>query len=160
MQTDRLHEADGERLRDLRLRALADAPDAFESTHDETAARPVESWVQQLRDLPTFVVREGDRDLGMARGAIDPERPATGWLLSMWVDPAARGKGAGERLVDAVVGWARGAGLKRILLDVGDENAPAIALYARKGFEPTGDTSTLSPPREHIREHRRALDLG
>lgn len=159
MLIDRLHEADWERLRNLRLRALADAPDAFESTHDETAARPAESWIQQLRDLPTFVARDGDRDLGMVRGAIDPEHEATGWLLSMWVDPEARGRGAGDQLVDAVIHWAREAGLMRLQLDVGDENPRAIALYARKGFEPTGETGTLSPPREHIREHRRVLAL-
>jgi ribosomal protein S18 acetylase RimI-like enzyme len=42
--------------------------------------------------------------------------------------------------------------LKRLFLDVVETNTPAIALYARKGFVPTGEAGTLPPPRDHIRE--------
>ena len=77
----------------------------------------------------------------------------------MWVAPVARGRGVGDGLVDAVVDWARAAGYPRVVLDVGDENLPAIRLYERKGFEPTGRTRTFSEPRTHIREHERALVL-
>jgi len=30
----------------------------------------------------------------------------------------------------------------------------------RMGFEQTGETGSLSPPREHVMEHRRALYLA
>ena len=39
-------------------------------------------------------------------------------------------------------------------------NASAIALYARKGFQPNGEVSALPPPREHIREHQRELKIS
>ncbi len=77
----------------------------------------------------------------------------------MWVAPQQRGRGLGGAIVDAVVAWARAEGHSRLLLGVGDDNAAAIALYASRGFEPTGVTSTLPPPREHILEHERALVL-
>ena len=77
----------------------------------------------------------------------------------MWVAPEARRKGVGGALVDAVIEWARSAGVKRLLLDVADNNAPAIALYIQKGFQPNGEVSTFPPPREHIREHQRELRL-
>ncbi len=37
-------------------------------------------------------------------------------------------------------------GLARLVLDVGNSNHLAIALYERKGFKPTGVTGHLPPP--------------
>jgi GNAT superfamily N-acetyltransferase len=79
---------------------------------------------------------------------------------SMWVAANVRRTGVGGVLVDAVIEWARSSGVNRLLLDVADNNAPAIALYARKGFQPNGEVSTFPPPREHIREHQRELRLS
>jgi GNAT superfamily N-acetyltransferase len=155
----RLTPEDGERLREIRLASLRDAPDAFGSTYDETAARPDSSWRGQLETLATFVAVVAGLDVGIVRGAPFDGEPTAAILLSMWVAPAARGKGAGEALVSAVADWAREEGFERLLLDVANDNAPAIALYARTGFLPTGETGTLPPPREQIREHQRALVL-
>ena len=155
----RLTSDEGPRLRAIRLRALRDAPEAFASTAEETAARPPESWTEQLETLPTFVAVDAGNDVGMVRGALDPDDGDLVWLLSMWVDPAARGAGWGTALIEALVEWAGSTGRPRLALDVGDENAPAIALYARTGFTPTGERGSLPPPREHITEHRRERDL-
>ncbi len=159
MEIQRLTPGEAKRLRAIRLRALSNAPDAFGSTFEETAARPPKSWPKQLAELATFVVVLDGYDVGMVRGIRYEGKPGAAILLSMWVAPAVRGKGVGEALIDAVVDWARSEGFVHLLLDVADENAPAVALYARKGFKPTGETSTLPPPREHIREHQRTLDL-
>jgi ribosomal protein S18 acetylase RimI-like enzyme len=159
MKIERLSPDDEDRLRSIRLAALRDAPDAFGSTLEETSARPAESWRQQLRDLATFVAVMGGADAGIVRGVQLDEDPAVAILLSMWVAPTARGKGVGKALVDALVAWARADGFARLVLDVADDNQPAIALYARTGFEPTGETGTLPPPREHVLEHRRSLEL-
>jgi len=148
------------RLRTIRLRALSDAPDAFGSTLEEAVARPPEAWSKQLTDLPTFVAVCDGLDVGMVRGARDTGRARTAWLISMWVAPAWRSKGVGGALVDAVIDWARSSNVDRLLLDVVDDNNPAIALYARKGFEPNGEVSALPPPRQHIREHQRELRLS
>src|SRR5687767_15349606 len=147
------------RLRAIRLRALADAPDAFGSTFEEAAARPAETWSQQLRDLPTFVAVIDGLDVGMVRCQPDETQPDTAVLISMWVAPAVRRRGVGDALIDAAIEWAHASGVNRLLLYVVDDNAPAIALYARKGFQPTGEVATLPPPREHIREHQRELRL-
>ena len=155
----RLAADEGLRLRTIRLRALADAPDAFGSTYDETAARPMDSWTKQLQEIDTFVAAVDGEDVGLVRGAHDDLRPDAAWLISMWVAPEARGQGVGEALIDAVVEWARVRGARRMLLDVGDHNQPAIALYARKGFEPNGTIGSLPTPRSHIREHQRELQL-
>jgi GNAT superfamily N-acetyltransferase len=159
VQLARLNADEWARLRAIRLRALGDAPDAFGSTLEEAAARLPEAWATQLVDLPTFVAVENGRDDGMVRCARDENRGATAWLISMWVAPEARRRGVGGLLIDAVVDWARASGINRLLLDVADHNAAAIALYASRGFQPTGEVSTLPPPREHIREHQRELRL-
>jgi len=96
-------------------------------------------------------------DVGLVRGACDDLQPDAAWLISMWVSPEVRGQGVGEALIDAVVEWARVSGARRVLLAVGDHNQSAIALYARKGFEPNGTIGSLPTPRSHIREHQREL---
>ena len=155
----RLAADEGLRLRTIRLQALADAPDAFGSTYDEAAAWPLDSWTEQLQEIATFVAVVDGEDIGLVRGARDDLQPNTAWLISMWVSPEVRGQGVGEALIDAVVEWAQVSGARRVLLDVGDHNQPAIALYARKGFEPNGTIGSLPKPRSHIREHQRELQL-
>ncbi|MBL9103226.1 MAG: GNAT family N-acetyltransferase [Myxococcales bacterium] len=159
MRIDRLGAHEGERLRAVRLAALADAPDAFGGTLAEAVARPADAWQRHLIELATFVAVDDGLDVGMVRSARHPDEPETGELLSLWVAPGARGRGVGDALIDAVVAWARTEGLSRLVLDVGDHNAAAIGLYARHGFTPTGLTGSLPPPRAHVREHQLSLAL-
>ncbi len=152
-------EVAAQRLRNIRLRALRDAPDAFGSTLEDTLKRSPQDWLEQLKTLPLFLaVLDGD-DAGMVRYGADDRRAGVVWLLSMWVAPAARGKGAGDALVEAVVNAARQGGAKQMLLDVADGNHHAIALYARHGFKPNGVRGALPPPREHIAEHQMQRSL-
>jgi ribosomal protein S18 acetylase RimI-like enzyme len=154
----RLAEADWALARDLRLCALADAPDAFAATLADERGFPEARWRGRLarEDAATFVALHADRPSGIVVGG--PFDDGAG-LFSLWVAPAARGHGLGAALVRAVIAWAGARGHGRVLLDVGDDNAPAVALYAALGFQPTGRTGTLPPPRTHVREHQRALEL-
>lgn len=156
---ERLHAGEGPRLRAIRLRALADAPDAFGGTLEDAERRGLEDWEAQVERLPTFVWREVDADLGMVPGALHDSDPEAGYLISMWVAPEARGRGAGAALVCEVIAWARGRALRRLVLDVAEQNAWARRLYARVGFVATGTTGALPPPRDHVRELEMVLDL-
>jgi GNAT superfamily N-acetyltransferase len=149
----------GARLRAVRLRALNEATEAFASTFDEAVLRPPEDWERQLQQLATFVATLGGCDVGLARGAFHDQIKDTGYLISMWVAPEARRRGVGSDLVDAVVEWARSQGLSRLLLDVAEMNAAAIAFYARKGFVPNGVHGKMPPPRDQIREIQMARPL-
>ncbi|HZM23263.1 MAG TPA: GNAT family N-acetyltransferase [Anaerolineales bacterium] len=159
MEIQRLSIDEARRLRHIRLRALADTPDAFGSTYAEVAAHPLAEWSKQLQEIATFVAVHDGKDLGLVRCASDEHHHDTAWLISMWVTPEARGQGVGNALIDAVIECARSSGASRLLLDVGDYNQQAIALYARKGFQPNGQTGLLPAPRNHIREHQRELRL-
>ena len=155
---EQLGSHDGPRLRAIRLRALQDAPDAFGATFEEARVRTAQDWEKQLAELPTFVAVEDGRDVAMVRCTRDHHNADMAWLLSMWVAPEVRRARVGSALVDLVVTWARSNGIGRLVLDVADGNAPAIALYAAKGFRPNGNVGSLPPPRQHIREHQRELD--
>ncbi len=160
MEIQRLKSSESERWRSIRLAALGDSPDAFGTTLAEANAFPPELWSRQVVEFPTFIAVLDGVDVGVVRASTDVEQPGTAFLLSMWVAPDARGKGVADALIDVIADWAKADGYAQLILDVGDANAPAIALYTRKGFEPTGDTGTLPAPRQNIREHRRALTIA
>jgi RimJ/RimL family protein N-acetyltransferase len=65
--------------------------------------------------------------------------PAEVQLISMWVDPRARGRGVAQALIRAVAQWARAIDARRVVLFVQEVNAAGQALYAKAGFRPTGD---------------------
>ena len=159
MIVERLKAGDGERLRVIRLRSLRDSPDAFATTFEEAEALAPENWNRRVEELATFVASEHGTDLGMVRAVLDEQSPQAAYVISMWVAPEARRQGIGSALLDAVVQWARAQGLTRLLLDVGEANAPAIALYTRKGFVRTGASGALPPPRDHLRDIQLAMSL-
>lgn len=150
---------DVDRVRAARLRALADAPDAFGTTLAEDQARPLPEWRARLESsgAATYLATRDGHDIGMATGVGVDDTTAA--LCGMWVAGESRGSGAADALVHAVIAWARARGCRRVILEVADENARAVQFYARMGFEPTGGTGSLPPPREHILEHERELTL-
>ena len=76
-----------------------------------------------------------DGDAGAVVGyAVARERIAGVVSLSMAVAPAARGRGGGRRLLDAVLAHAASTGAHKVDLEVWPDNGRAIALYASAGF--------------------------
>ena len=55
-------------------------------------------------------------------------------LLTLAVDPKARQRGTGGRLVDDFLTLAQARGAESAFLEVSRTNLPAQSLYARKGF--------------------------
>jgi len=138
--------ADWEALRQLRLRALADAPDAFASTLEEEVAFPAEVWRRRAEGGPesaNFIAREGGVDVGLAAVFAEPEVPGRMHLVSMWVDPRYRRRGVARALVDQAVRWAAERRAREVILWVADQNTAAHRLYERLGFRPTGERQPL-----------------
>ena len=59
-------------------------------------------------------------------------------LLTIGVLAAARRRGLGAALLAAVLDEARACGAHRFLLEVGQDNKSARAMYLRRGFSPVG----------------------
>jgi ribosomal protein S18 acetylase RimI-like enzyme len=145
-------------FRELRREALRDAPDAFSATLAQWSGEGdrEDCWRARLTEVPFNVVAELDgKPAGLVSGT-HPDENGMVLLISMWVAPFARGRGVGDALVDAVIGWARARGAMRVELDVRETNAAAIALYRRNGFVDQGlsDNSTSS-----VRERRMIFAL-
>jgi GNAT superfamily N-acetyltransferase len=142
----RVRREEGLRLRELRLRALARAPQAFGSTLAREETFTPEVWHQRAADgaagivSMTVVAEHGDRLVGMASGLVtDAEPQALGPILvGMFVDDDMRRLGIAEALVESVKTWARSREHPSLHLWVVSLNAPAIALYRRCGFHASG----------------------
>jgi ribosomal protein S18 acetylase RimI-like enzyme len=68
-------------------------------------------------------------------GFVDERTPE----LAIAVVPSARGKGVGAALLEALLGRARDEGFDAVSLSVDRNNAGAIGLYRRHGFEQVGE---------------------
>jgi GNAT superfamily N-acetyltransferase len=127
-----------ERLRELRLRALLDAPTAFGSTHADEVGRTLQEWLWWITPPSiTFIAESGQSWPGLAVGRLDAGK-ALADVFSMWVAPEARGRGLGALLLERVIEWAWTNGARTVRLGVTEGNAAAAALYKRRGFEPNG----------------------
>jgi GNAT superfamily N-acetyltransferase len=125
-------------LREVRLQALSDAPDAFGSTYERELARTTSDWRQWLSTGATFILDEPHGVRGIAAGVPDATDPAIVHLMAMWVHPAVRGSGAADALVGAVITWAESKGAGSVRLNVMQSNHRARRVYERCGFRPTG----------------------
>jgi GNAT superfamily N-acetyltransferase len=145
----RVRAGEGTRLRELRLRALADSPNALYSSLDDEATRPLTEWERDVAALAVgrggamFVAVERDEWVGMAGAFSHPERQDTMKAWAGWVDPRARSRGLGRALVEAVADWARAAGALHLEVAVAENNDRALAFCRRAGFTPTGEVKPV-----------------
>ncbi|HTX28979.1 MAG TPA: GNAT family N-acetyltransferase [Streptosporangiaceae bacterium] len=137
--------ADWQALRDIRLEALREAPDAFGSTFGREAAFGEADWQRRISRGGTFLGYLPEASASEAAGLIGgyQEEPDTVELVSMYVRPRARGRGVGEALIATVIDWAVARKAKTVHLWVTETNKPAVLLYERCGFSPTGERQPL-----------------
>ncbi|MEJ1160278.1 GNAT family N-acetyltransferase [Prosthecomicrobium sp. N25] len=96
-------------------------PEAFRAITDRVAAPK------------TFVtLNEGGADVGFGMAVASRGLVV---LQAIAVDPAARGRGLGARLVESLMAWGRAQGAGRALLHVEAANPIAQRLYGGRGFE-------------------------
>jgi ribosomal protein S18 acetylase RimI-like enzyme len=131
-------------LRQIRLLALKDTPEAFGTGYAQDAARSIESWQQWLITHPSFGAFVG----GDPRGMVSFSRQTAanlvhrGSLVAMYVTPDLRGTGAAAAIVEALLAHA-GTLVDQVHLSVNADNLRAVRFYRRMGFveygrEPAG----------------------
>ena len=136
----RISPTDGLILRDLRLRSIADAPDAFGQPLEEARARPESEWHRNARRSShgqnrTWLIAETSvGPVGLVQGR--QRRPSTLLLFSMWVDPSVRRLGIGRMLIVSLEAWAQSWDGTETILWVLGGNASALKFYRDLGFEP------------------------
>lgn len=165
LRVRRIRSSEAGLLRALRLRALAESPEAFGETMAEAEARDEAEYAARARagsqgDRRAWFVAESpgpDEAVGLALGRRRP--PADCMIFSVWVADSARGRGVGRALVLAVVGWARAWGARTAVLWVFRANVGALAFYERLGFvrADSGPDAELGAPHDAVAMHL-ALD--
>jgi ribosomal protein S18 acetylase RimI-like enzyme len=166
----RLHPGDWAAVREIRLIALAQAPDAFASTLEREQAFDEGEWRRRLEQTAYFGAWDARPEPGLtglvatfpeaqAQPQPQPQAQATDasgaartgpagstWhLVAMWVSPGHRGQGIADRLVSAVCDLARARGGTQVALWVADANPRAQAVYRRLGFRLSGERGILRP---------------
>jgi ribosomal protein S18 acetylase RimI-like enzyme len=165
----RLHPGEWAAVREIRLTALAQAPDAYASSLEREQAFDEQDWRRRLAETAYFgawapgaapalvglvaTFPEADPDPASPDTAspdtASPDTaspPARTWhLVGMWVSPEHRGQQIADRLVAAVCDLARAHGAGQVALWVADSNPRAQAAYRRLGFAPSGERGILHP---------------
>ena len=135
--------------RQVRLAALAEAPYAFGSSLAEWQGvnDSEDRWRDRLSlaGSHNVVAMIDNSAVGMVSGVPATRFEGVVELISMWVAPAARGRGVGDALVSDVERWARSIGGRTLRLNVSEGNAFAFELYERHGFACTGEQGDLMP---------------
>ena len=134
-------------LKQLRIAALADSPDAFGPTAEDARSRPDsywQTWASRLDadlGLALFVLTIEGEPSGLVSATKD--RAGIGHIGAMWVAPAARGGRFGSRLLDRALDFLGQTGCRTIELSVTEGNAGPLSLYRSRGFALTGRSEPL-----------------
>ena len=139
----RVESGDWSALREIRLEALTDAPEAFGSTLQSAQRLSARQWRHRATTSAYFLAEQNGAVIGMVSGGFNDSHPGTHWLYGMYVTPAARGGGAAQLLVGAVADWARDQGAREIYLHVASGVPRARAFYLKNGFTLTGENFAM-----------------
>lgn len=146
----RVEPEDWQRLREVRLAALAESPEMFGSTWAKEQAFDEPEWRRRAARPATFLASRGGVDVGIA-GVY--EFDDGWWVAGMWLASAARGTGVVEPLIHACESVVQDAGATTVSLGVMEDNPRGRRAYLRLGYELTGE-------REHVREGRHELFMS
>jgi L-amino acid N-acyltransferase YncA len=111
-----------------------------QATFETRPRRPheVAAWLEEGR--PFLVAEDGGEILGFARVSAYSVRKAYAGVgeHGVYVAPAARGRGLGKALLDALAGAADAAGYHKLTSRVFTTNAASLALHRAAGFTEVG----------------------
>jgi ribosomal protein S18 acetylase RimI-like enzyme len=141
---ERLGPDDWRAFREIRLRALADAPTAFSVMLGEAERHPEAHWRARLgQGDPVLAVRDEHALVAMGGGWRPPEDRDRMMVWGMWTAPEARGRGHARALLAWLVEDARTRGARTVELHVTEGNDGARRLYESCGFVATGEWEPL-----------------
>jgi len=153
-----------ELIREVRLRGLSEAPEAFCSTTQREVALGEEDWRARAGRSHLVLAFPGTDDvpgenddfaaIGTASGVPDPHEAGGRELVGMWVDPSSRGVGVADALIDEIARWASAEGATSLALWVAEDNARARHRYEKCGFTVTGEREPMRPGTDQIRMRR------
>lgn len=146
---------DWQTWRQIRLRSLAESPEAFRSTFAEESSQPADWWERRVRvstagpNNALWLATLDGEPAGILSSRVDPDSKVM-TAEAVWVAPEARGQGVAEELLRSAMAWAKEAGARRAELWVNQGNSATRSLYRRAGFRPTTEVQRVRPGDPHI----------
>ncbi|MGH6610400.1 MAG: GNAT family N-acetyltransferase, partial [Burkholderiaceae bacterium] len=144
LQIRELQPADAAQFQALRLQALIECPSAFASSYEEEHETAIDVIAERLRSMPDRWIL-GAFDESRLIGIVGVQREEMlklahkAFIWGMYIDPPARQRGVGARLVSEALGRAAHMnGVRQVNLGVNAANVAAISLYESAGFERFG----------------------
>jgi RimJ/RimL family protein N-acetyltransferase len=123
------------KVRELRLAALLDSPQAFGAKYDELKDHPDSYWQQLLTVANWCLVFDGELGIGLlAIDRADKDRKADCWVSSWWIDKSYRGQGISKLMAAWIYELCQKNDWQRIGLGVWPDNKSAISVYLKLGF--------------------------
>ncbi|WP_066268569.1 GNAT family N-acetyltransferase [Hydrogenophaga palleronii] len=113
----------------------------FETTPPSLAEMTSRRADVLAKGLPWLVAEDAGQVLGFAYGNWFKPRPAYRFSVedSIYLDPAAHGKGMGRALLAELLTALERSGTRKVMAVIGDSaNAGSIGLHKALGFEPVG----------------------
>lgn len=127
----RLLAEDAALWRDLRLEALAKHPEAYGSTHDDWAGRPLSDFADRLERACIVGAFKGETLVGCMALDTAQER---GEITAVYVRQDLRGRGVARAMLKTQQRRAQQRGVSQLYLTVAETNRPALRFYERAGF--------------------------
>jgi GNAT superfamily N-acetyltransferase len=113
--------------------AAAEAQGLYPEFHDPQAPAPTNPPTPARGAY--FVAYEGTQAIGM--GAHRPLDQETSEVRRMYVLSSARRAGLARKLLEHIEAHARAQGFRRLVLETGNRQLPAMRLYEASGFQRT-----------------------
>lgn len=122
-------------LKNIRLSALRDSPNAFLSTYEREKEYQERKWREEFSRGEWSVGIEKDTPISLVGVTRETDSP-TGqcYLEYLWVLPAFRRSGIAISMLNVVLDRLRASGIQTVYLWVLDGNEVATRLYKRVGF--------------------------
>ena len=135
-----------QRLRSIRLQALADSENAFGGTFEAESAEDESAWRAKFEKLDFLIASvDGIDGAILSIEVLDGDFGATCWVGGCWSDPQFRGKGLMRALFSFIDQQDKDWKIQG--LGVWTDNYGAIAAYEKLGFVKMGeDTESTRKP--------------
>lgn len=133
-----LHEEDWRDYKAVRLAALKDSPQSFQSTYEEEERHDEQQWRACMTRAQRLLAEdEEEHRLGVVSVGLSNSEEEAAEVFGLWVAPEARKGGVAWLLVEAAAAEARNEDRTHLYYWVGNDNGRAIGFASNFGFRPT-----------------------
>jgi ribosomal protein S18 acetylase RimI-like enzyme len=148
------------KLRDIRLSALQDSPNAFLATYEHEEKFDESQWRAEFDRGDWNIGLLGGNPIGLVGVTREPGTPAGACFFEyLWVSPECRRSGVASSMLTAIIGRLRNSGTATVFLWVLDGNEVAMKFYNTVGFARINHQQPLLE-RPGRSEELMRLDLG